>query len=257
MSSNRTRNVNRKPRSKTKKHGGGGSNPQHFPLTRVPTAKSKDYPVPPELDTTLQWYVNFLLTNVGQSYAAVRFYTNAAFSPDIVTPSNKPNGFTALAALYGSYRVIGYEYKISMVSRETFGFVALVRNTNTDPGTAAGQLAYTGEALSLTKQLNSPGGPPTVIRGYHDITQVTGRPVENDDLLAADVTTIPADQTFLGLFLQSLDTLTAAGVNCSVTFFMKVRFFNRKLLNDASEKAKFPLIYNSGAQGTEVRTLRN
>ncbi len=129
------------------------------------------YPVPAELDTTLHWYANFVLTNNGQSYCAVRFYTNAAYSPDIVSPTNKPNGYTALTGLYGSYRVIGYSYKIQLFTRETFGFVALVRNTNTDPGTSSGQLAYTGEALSTTKQVGAFGAPPITLRGRHNIAE--------------------------------------------------------------------------------------
>ncbi len=203
------------------------------------------FPVPAELDTTLHWYANFLLTNNGQSYCAVRFYTNAAFSPDIVSPSNKPNGFTALAALYGSYRVIGYTYKISLFTRETFGFTTLIRNTNTDPGTSSGQLAYSGEALSTTKQVPTAGAPPTIFRGRHNIAEVTGRPIENDDILAADVTAIPADQTFLGIFCQSLDTFTTAGVNVSITIAQRVRFFNRKLVNDSFMPA-LPYILNGG-----------
>ncbi len=204
-----------------------------FPLTKVPKPGPNDHPVPPEFDTPLDWYANFLLTNSGFTYCAVRFYSNSALSPDIATPTNKPNGFTLLAALYGSYRVIAYDYVISCITREAFGFTVLIRNVNTDPGVSSGQLVYSGEELSHTKQVPAAGAPPTVFRGRHTIAAVTGRPVENDDILAADVNNHPSDTTYLGIFCQALtETFTTAGVNVSIRIRQRVRFFNRKQIND-------------------------
>ncbi len=206
----------------------GRGNPQHFPLTHVPTGTSANYPVPPELDTTLNWYVSFVLTQTtgsALSYAGVRFYTNAAYSPDIVNPTNRPNGFTGLATLYGSYRVIGYSYDIKLISREAFGFTCMVSHTNTDPGTSSGQLANCGSANTSTRIVGI-GTPPVHFRGRKNIASITGRPVENDDLLAADVTTIPADQTFIGIFIQAAtETFTTSnGANISVNLNCELGF---------------------------------
>lgn len=219
----------------------------HWALTTVPRGSVKDSPFKPELDTTLHFYVNFVLTNTGQSYAAVRFYSNAAFSPDIVTPANKPNGFTALSGLYGSYKVIGYSYNLQIFTREAFGFIAMVRNTNTDPGTSSGQLAYVGEALSSTAMVPAAGAPPVTISGDHNIAAVTGRPIEQDDILGADVTAVPSDATFLGIYIQAAtETFTAStGANCSLHMRLRVRFFNRKLLNDSFRQPVDPPHSNS------------
>jgi hypothetical protein len=224
-----------------------------FPLTRVPNASPLENPVPHEFDTTLVWYANFVLTQAtgsALSYAAVRFYTNSALSPDVATPTNRPAGFTNLATLYGSYRVIAYEYDIQIFTREAFGFSCLVRNTNTDPGTSSGQLAFTGEALSQCKLVAAASAPPQRFRGRHTIAQVTGRPVENDDLLAADVTTHPSDLTFMSIFIQAATETftTATGANISIQIRQRVRFFNRKVQNDTivSRKAHEPRILIAG-----------
>lgn len=231
MPNSRRRGGVRRKRGKRKARG---KNVSYFPLTKVPRGGAFDSPVPPESDHELHFYVNFVLSNTGQTYAAVRFYTNAAFSPDIVTPANKPVGFTQLAGLYSKYRVIGYEYDIKLYTRETFGFTVMVRNTNADPGTSSGQLAYVGEALSSAKIVPTAGSPPIHFHGKYTIAGVSGRPIETDDTYEAAVTTVPSNVTFLGIFLQALtETFTAStGANISLHIKQKVRFFERKELND-------------------------
>jgi len=146
-----------------------------------------------------------------------------------------------------------------LFTREAFGFTAMVRNTNTDPGTGSGQLAYSGEALSSTKLVPTAGSPPTIFRGSHTIAEVTGRPIENDDILAADVTSNPNDLTFLSLFIQaSTETFTAAtGANVSATIDLKVRFFNRKVINDASPSGFVPYVVDTRVQQVREQSQRD
>lgn len=212
-----------------------------FPMTRVPKGSPYNQQIAPSYDTRLDFVVPFVQTTNGATEVASRFRLNSVFAPDPVTAANKPAGFTEMAANYGSYRVIRVHYEVQLISRETFAFNYLIRATNTDPGTSTGQFVYAGSALSNMGIVNTPGAPKVVCRRTLSIAQITGRPVENDDILAADVTANPSDLVWLGIDLAAYGGSTFTSNNgalvlLKISYF--VRFFNRSPVDNAFRTLK-------------------
>lgn len=229
-----SKRVNRKWRKQARSKMQIKDGISQFPLTRPSKQGSRMNPWPEKMDTTLSWVLGGNLKDAAATEATVRWMTNSAYSPDLVTPTNKANGFTQFAAMYHTYRVIGYKYDIEMTNPGAIGLSFLNRHTNLDPGVGVGQFVYAGEEFSKTEKIHS-GPLSRHFRGYHNIADIVGRDIEKSDLFAADVTTAsPGDITFMSLTVKAADgaSLLASGVDYIVRLDMRVRFFERKAAND-------------------------
>ncbi len=215
-----------------------------FPITFPSRQRPTMNPWPEETDVTLEWNLFAGQVNAGATEMNIRWYTNYALSPDIVTPANRSNGFTQWAAMYRFSRVIEYESRITFTNKEVFPLAVLVRHTNIDPGTGTGQFAFAGESFTDSFFVGSlTAGPNVVVRKYrHKIADIVGANIEFDDTYkAANTGTPPANLTFLGLSSRSADggtVLSAAGVAYGIRIRMKVRFSERELSNDTFQNTK-------------------
>ncbi len=209
-----------------------------FPLTYPPRQTPTMNPWPEETDTTLEWNLFAGQVNAGLAEMNIRWYTNAAMSPDIVTPANRSNGFTQWAAMYRFSRVISYQAICTVTNKEVFPVTFLFRNTNIDPGTGTGQFAFAGESFSRTCMVSALTGGSNVksVSMSHTIAAITGTDIEYDDSYKATSTTqAPGNLTFLGLSARSADggsLFSAAGIAYHIKIRMKVRFTERELVND-------------------------
>lgn len=213
--------------------GSRPSFPLTFPKRQLPTMN----PWPEETDTTLEWTLFTGILNAGQTELNIRWYTNAAMSPDIVTPANRSVGFTQWITMYRFSRVIAYQARVTIANRESYPINCLFRNTNIDPGTGTGQFAYAGESFSKFFTVSGTAGGPTVktISMAHKICDIVGQDIEYDDTYKTTNTTqAPTNLTFLGFSAKSADGTSTWTVGCtiSITIKLKVRFTERELAND-------------------------
>jgi len=187
--------------------------------------------VPTEMDLKLAQV--FLGTISGAAASVVvRYNPNSAYQPQTGGATATVPGFSEMSALYGFYRVVRYQYTVTMINNEAFPVTAYVINSNNDPGTSAGVLTA-ANALSQSVLLASKGsGSDThTFRKTLNLSEILGTSaVETADSYRALINASPLDVTWLGLGAQSG---TASNITNGVTLLLKltmyVRFYDRLL----------------------------
>lgn len=186
---------------------------------------------PDELDTRLRFRKIGTLTNGAAPIAAVELRPNCAYDVDPLVGSTETYGFDEYAALYSYYRVVGYSYRISIVSMNmTGGVMVYLMNSNiTLPGT--NYALYSTNPYSQSTLLAGYGAKPTVLTGSISVAKLTGTPaVETADTFRATTTTVPADQIFLTLAAEGFDGAGAlTGVTYDIQLTMDIRFYSREV----------------------------
>lgn len=227
--------MHKKTHARTQRRGRSGPGKSHKPQpmkTRTSAARVGPLATADELDVRLRFTASSRLYNASGGAAAKEWTPNAAYDVDPSLGSTETAGFDEYALLYSYYRVIGYRYKVEIVSRETDALAVYLFNTNTAiTGTAYDVL--TGNPYCKYGQLGYYTGSGAKIKfsGYVSCAHLLGSAaVETADSLRAVTTGVPTDLLYLTLAVQSNGTLAniTNGISYIITLTMDVRFYGRR-----------------------------
>lgn len=185
----------------------------------------------------LHYYTTYNITNVGVSFASIRFRPNNVFDVDPALGSTATPGFAEMAALYGTYRVLGYEATVDVCNGEAFAVqvfaipwsnlqTAPAANDTTTPSLPMNQLAS-------VKVISAKGGMDRcVLKNNVDFAKVYSKQIMTDDSFAAKVTTGPGFVLYnvVGVIASGSSVLTAAGVSAFIHYRIRVMFYGRQVL---------------------------
>jgi hypothetical protein len=192
--------------------------------------------VPDKYITNLVFYDVTNHANVGSATVQWR-YRNSAYDPDPALGTGAIAGFTELATLYTTYRVLRLEYKMVFYNSENFPVQVSIAPTSTDPGTNALSASNVDELpFSQTAYLSAKGGQDrgTVI-GKLDFGKFMGIPSQYKSEInyAAAITTNPVSLLYLCVAVSSAQgsvfTLNN-GVPMTIKIVYIVEFYNRTTL---------------------------
>jgi hypothetical protein len=184
--------------------------------------------MPTEMDVKLQLY------NASQSQGAVpnivlRFNPNCAFQPVVGGPTAAVPGFSHWALFYGFYRVVAYEYEITITNNEAFAINCYLLNLNNDP-TTTGTASLSTNALSQHKVIAPKGGmDKAIFKKRLKISDIAGTTaVEFDDTYRALINASPADLFWLGVGIASVSGVNLTnGATITTYLTMYTRFYDR------------------------------
>jgi len=219
-------------RSPGKRRGGRGES-ANWPIARnVPKIPRMSLLMPPEMDTPLQFTLGGTLNNSVGVAVSKRFRPTSPRDVDPLLGSTSTPGFSEWVNFYGMARVVSYTYSWDVVNKETFPMLAIVVNTNTDPG-IAGYGSQMGNPVTQKHLISGSAGGPCryTFRGRHKIVDIVGSgSPELDDSYAALTTTDPINNTFIGLGIDGIGNTLTNGVTFLLKLTIWVRFYERKLL---------------------------
>lgn len=193
--------------------------------------------VKPDMGIDFKW--SFLGTSSGAGPILVRRYNpNSIWQPEAGGSTGVVPAYSEWAAFFGFYRVVGYEYTVTMTNKEAFDVQTYIVNSNNDPGTTA-PATLTSNPLCKWKMLSAKGGLDKVSYSHkYNLEQILG----TDTCYTADsyrslIGASPADITWLGIGAQSLTGANLTnGVDIALTLVMRTVMYDRLLLTSA-EKA--------------------
>jgi len=163
-----------------------------------------------------------------------RYRMNSAFDPDPAVGSGAIPGFTEWAAFYNYYRVLHFNYDISLTNNEAFPLVCVTAPTNTDVGTNyASTNELLGQPYSASGSVGAKGGMDTLAtKGHLDLGGFIGNSVQysSDSTYAAAVTTNPTNMAFFNVGFISSTAFTAAGIMARCRLVYRVLFYDRKIV---------------------------
>jgi len=177
-------------------------------------------------DTTI------LRTNVANTVLGWRYRMNSAFDPDPLLGSGALPGFAEYATMFIAYRVINFEYSISISNNELFPMPIFVVPLNTDPG-ANPLNGYTLAAnpKGYTRIISSVGGPGATIRGRVNLANFYGlRGYNLDDDLNAPINGSPLALLYLLVGAFAPSPFTSSGLITRVRLRYQVVFNRRRNL---------------------------
>jgi len=171
---------------------------------------------------------NFTLSG-GSPAIVKRWFTNSAWQPEVGGGTGVTPGFPRWSTIYGYYRVMGYQFKVTMMNNEAFSVTCYYINTNADPGTSTNS-NLADNRLAADKAINAKGGIDTCTFRSRTISvcQVVGSksPIY-DDTFRGLVTGSPADVTWLGVGVQSISGANLTnGVSCKLELNQFVVFYD-------------------------------
>jgi len=186
---------------------------------------------PDELDVRLKFrkisQINSAATNLG----VVELQANAAYDVDPALGSTETYGFDEYAALYSYYRVIAYDYVITMSNSQNSPTMFYVVNSNTQPSVAGTRWdLYSTNPYCRSKLLAPVGGAPTqhTFRGHIEISKVLGSvSVETDDNYRALTTANPSDLMWLAVAGECISAAVGVTFTVDIQLIMHVRFYGR------------------------------
>lgn len=182
-------------------------------------------------------YVELINHSVAFTNAVQVFRANSLFDPNFTGVGAQPRYFDQWAAVYQQYRVYGCRMKISVTctSAATPIHVATVF-TDSDPSSESfidiSEARY-GKYHGMISQ-NTAGPQTRIFSRYMTMRKLHGvKDLANSDDLAAQVTTNPADPSFVAYALQSIDAVgtTSAFVRVELTYYAE--FFGPQLVSDS------------------------
>lgn len=193
--------------------------------------------LPDEVQTTVTYTTQFILSNLTNYYFAYPFYTNAPYDVDPALGSTATQGHSEMSTLYGMCRVVRYKYVVEFCNTGVFPSTVVVLHRNTNLASAG------GSATDFTSYIGNPGvqhallgantGPSkAVIKGSRDIQSVIGSESSNlADNYASAINGVPADTTFLEVgtkILSPAGNYLIHGVGVVITLKMITRYYQRK-----------------------------
>lgn len=186
---------------------------------------------PDELDVKLLYRDFRTVTNGLSPIAAKAFHTNAAYDVDPALGSTETYGFDEYAALYSYYRVISYEYEITVVNPTSYVMMAYVLNTNVDPTLSGSRFDLYSTNPHCQSKLITYISPNThTFRGRHQIAQIVGTPsIEMADSFRSVTTGVPSDLTWITVAAECLSPAADISFSYDLKLTMRTRFYGREV----------------------------
>jgi len=188
-------------------------------------------------DTTvvdLKFRTDFVLR--GSNPTSIRWITNGAYDADPALGGLKYQYFDVWSQFYSFNKVLSFEVDLTIVNIDIVPLNVTMCHTNSDPGVTG--VGYPGYALQ-------PYGFSTTIASYsgggaklHYKKRLTPRHVIGDQLSVTSDRYVgsdsanPADNTYFGLALFDQVTSLANGVAGTFICTARIKFFDRKKLDD-------------------------
>lgn len=162
--------------------------------------------------------------------AAKSYHTNAAYDVDPALGSTETYGFDEYAAFYSYYRVIDYEYEITVINYDARSIMAYVVNSNIDASLAGTNYYLYSTQPYCESQLISNNSPNKhTFRGKVPLSKLLGSmAVETDDSFRALTSGIPTDLTWLTLAVEAVGGATVSAAY-DFKIIMHIRFYGREL----------------------------
>jgi hypothetical protein len=199
--------------------------------------KSPGQVVPEQLIVDLHYYTTYNITNVGVGYASIRFRPNNVFDVDPVLGSTATPGFSEMAALYTTYRVIGYQATVDFCNAEAFAVHAFcIPWSNLQTAPAANDATTPSlimNQLQRSRVISAKGGQDrTVLKQNVNFSKLYSKQVLTDDQYAAKVTTGPGFVLYhvVGALSSGSSVFTVAGVSTFIHYKIRVMFYGRQVL---------------------------
>jgi hypothetical protein len=193
--------------------------------------------IKPDMGIDFKWSI--LATSSGASNILIRRYNpNSIWQPEAGGSTGVVPAYSEWAAFFGFYRVVGYEYTVTVTNKEAFDVQTYIINSNNDPGTTA-PATLTSNPLCKWKMISAKGGLDKVSYSHkYNLEQILG----TDTCYTADsyrslIGASPADIVWLGIGAQSLTGANLTnGVDIALTIVMRTVMYDRLLLT-AAERA--------------------
>jgi hypothetical protein len=194
------------------------------------TSTWRDAIAPPEQDVKLR-VISTATISAASPQVTKRWNPNSAYTPETGGGSGSTPGYADWAQLYGYYRVVAYDYKITIMNNEAFPVIVFVVNSNNDP-TTTNNSTLASNALSQTYALSAKGGQDRCEFTKHlRVAEVVGSDaVEFDDIYSSLINASPSDITWIGVGVQSIGGANVTnGVSMRVELNQYTRFYDRLL----------------------------
>lgn len=193
---------------------------------------------PDKLRVTLS-FTEFIQQSIaiGNNNTTQRFRPTNAFDVDPVLGSTAVPGFTEMAALYSTYRVVASSIKLETVQNGTQSMVSsVVVPLNADPGASPSATvvqSWFSTFHSKRAGLANLGGPVAIIRNEMTTERIFGtKAVYFDDNFSAPVSGGPTNNWFwaIGWVSGGNAVGSAIVVTGNVEIRLDVEFFNRIMI---------------------------
>jgi hypothetical protein len=224
MRKQRSRDGDNAPKKRNSRQNGGrgGEFTLHVPRN-VATV------IPDRLVTTLRWWKSVPVNLSAVSTAALRFTPSSALDPDPLG-SAKPLGFTELANLYNSYRVLKSMAEAETVNTGDVPITTTLFPSNTDPGASPVPAYVTASRLQAFAVSNTgalKGGPISRLTNSMTTQKMFGnKMIRYDDNFAALVNTVPVNNWYWVVTFYAPAVAPSAAI---LSFYceMEVEFYDR------------------------------
>lgn len=160
---------------------------------------------------------------------------NGPYDPKFAAFGGQPMYWDQLTALYNRYTAISSSVAVTFVNKTSTGEASFTKvgiYPLGDSTTAMDINTATERDNCKYSQLGPNSGDQGIITidHYAKATAILGKAKDEntDDILSADISSVPARQWFWHIFAGTLDQLTATNVYIDVTVTYYVKFFNRK-----------------------------
>lgn len=225
------------PRRKETKRGkrkGGRRRGKWSPQEGTSSVLSGPRVMPDETDVRLQFRAMDTLLNAGSGVQYKEWQANGAYDVDPALGSTETFGFDEWASLYSYYRVIGYDYVITVSNLEAFSVNTYVINSNVAPSGTGGSFLNMSSLPYNQGKLLAPKGSPGcshTFRGKIRISKLLGSmAVETEDNFRALTTSVPADIIWCTAIAEANGAfLLGNGVVYDLKLTMHIRFYGREL----------------------------
>jgi len=190
--------------------------------------------LPDRYRTNLRYWKSISFNFIASTVASARFRPSSAFDVDPLIGGTAMAGFTELAGLYASYRVLSSKIIVEAVNTSAANPVSLmVCPVNIDPGASpisSYVLALREQPYGKFKMLGLSGCPPTRLNSVMSTEKIYGsKSTLFDDNFSSPSNSSPANNWFwvVAGFIGVLDpSLSWLQVNIDVD----VEFFDRQYL---------------------------
>jgi hypothetical protein len=226
----KSRSRNRQPKKQNDKYDGSLSISNN--LQKIP--RQVGLILPDRYRTNLRYWksVSFDLTAVFS--AGVRFRPSAAYDVDPLLATTAMSGFSELALLYGSYRVLSSRIRVESVNTSNANpRTLIVCPVNIDPGaapTTAYVLASKEQPYSKAKMSGLSGSPQTIVSNVMSTEKMYGsKSVLFDDNFSSVSNSTPNNNWYWFVSTYS-NILDPSLVWAQITIDVDVEFFDRSFL---------------------------
>lgn len=171
-------------------------------------------------------------TNVSGALNGQYVYNiNSVYDPDRTGIGHQPYGFDNLANLYNRYRVIKCGWRIESPLGDTDSPRSIHAIASNDPSITWGTASYIRENPRCKYITVVPGGTAKTLSGWVTMPSLTGRTTAQymaDDRYQAQVTTSPAEEALLYVFVSNVNGNPLGNIPIQVTLEYTVEFFDVK-----------------------------